>query len=283
MTDEPRTHSEDLLAPDPGELVFSHEAGAGSVAGVPATGTRSSPGATGGSAGGATGGSAGDAAREAKAGVADVAQEAKAQVAEVAHTATDHLQATLGDMRGDLRQQASQQTDRAGAGLRRLSEQLQALTRGDVDQAGPVADYARQLEGRVRHMAERVEHQGFDGVVSDLRSFARRRPGAFLAGAAAAGFMAGRMLRSSTGAGSQQSNGSNGSSGYGRPPGGYRMADVDHVDPVPAAGVPASRAVPSSVPPVPPTPGAVDTATGLPGSGVGGIDRPGDLGPQRGL
>ena len=44
-------------------------------------------------------------------------------------------------------------------------------------------------------MADRLNSKGFDGVVDDVQAFARRRPGAFLAIAAATGFVAGRLFR----------------------------------------------------------------------------------------
>ncbi|MCC6435416.1 MAG: hypothetical protein IT196_10345 [Acidimicrobiales bacterium] len=133
--------------------------------------------------------------RVAAGNAAEVGHEAKGQAADVAHEAGAQLQNAWHDIRRDLRIQASQQTERAGTGLRRLDTQLQALRRGDIEAAGPVAGYADQLQAKVQDLARRVEDEGFDGIVADLRSFARRRPGMFLASAAAAGFLAGRLAR----------------------------------------------------------------------------------------
>jgi hypothetical protein len=126
----------------------------------------------------------------------DVAAETRHQAADVAGTASAELRSTAMRLRGELRGQAVQQTDRVGAGLRQLSDQLQAFARGDREAAGPVGGYVDDAGTRLRSIADRVEREGFDGVVYDLRQVARRRPGMFLLGAAAAGFAAGRMMRS---------------------------------------------------------------------------------------
>ena len=51
-------------------------------------------------------------------------------------------------------------------------------------------------------LASRMEQGGAQGVVDDVTRFARRRPGAFLAGAAGVGFVVGRLVRA--GAASQR-------------------------------------------------------------------------------
>jgi hypothetical protein len=143
----------------------------------------------------------GQVATTAAQGAKDVAGEAKSQAASVLGDATAEARDVIGEARNELRQQASQQTDRAAQGLRTLAGQIQALHSGRPESAGPVGDYARQIGEKVQALAERVESGGFDGVVDDVRRFARRRPGVFLFGAAAAGFAVGRLVRSSTGGG----------------------------------------------------------------------------------
>ena len=72
---------------------------------------------------------------------------------------------------------------------------MQALASGRPEEAGPLRDYAAQLGERVWRAAEQLRTDGADGVVRDVQSFARRRPGAFLTGAAAAGFLVGRLVK----------------------------------------------------------------------------------------
>jgi hypothetical protein len=54
----------------------------------------------------------------------------------------------------------------------------------------------RHLADTSRHVATRLEEGGVQGVGDDLRRFARRQPGLFLAAAGLAGFVVTRMLRS---------------------------------------------------------------------------------------
>ena len=49
----------------------------------------------------------------------------------------------------------------------------------------------RQVEG----LASRLEQRGPQGLMDDVTRFARRRPGVFLSGAVAAGFVVGRVVR----------------------------------------------------------------------------------------
>lgn len=128
---------------------------------------------------------------------ADVVQTAKAQSRNVAHEA-----------REQLRHQAGTQTQRLAEALRSAGDQVRALAEGRVAEAGGARDYARQAAGTAQEWAGRVESRGFEGLTRDLEQVARRRPGAFLAGAAAAGFVIGRFVRSSSASGSTTSDAS---------------------------------------------------------------------------
>jgi hypothetical protein len=57
----------------------------------------------------------------------------------------------------------------------------------------------RQGSEAAERLASRLEHGGVDAVMADARAFARRRPGAFLLGAATVGFVAGRLVRNLNG------------------------------------------------------------------------------------
>jgi len=166
---------------------------------------------------------AGELASTVKEHAADVAQEAKQQGREVFDKAKDALH-----------EQAQARTNEASQALRRFSNQVQALADGRPEQAGPVGDYVRQAAGKVQNVAQRVEREGFDGVVHDVAEFGRRRPGVFLAAAGVAGFVVGRMIR----AGRESTNG--------------RPVQYSAIPAPPAAPVPvpnaAMRAEPSMTP-----------------------------------
>ena len=138
---------------------------------------------------------AGQTAATAADGAKQVASEAATQVTEVTRQATDQARELVSQAKGQLHEQATTQTERAAGGLADFGRQLRALGDGQPEQAGIAADAARQLADKVDGVADRIQQRGFDGVVDDLRSFARRRPGAFLLGAAATGFVTVRLAR----------------------------------------------------------------------------------------
>ena len=140
-------------------------------------------------------------ASTAVAGAQQVAGEAKREIADVARTATEEIRGLVGQVSGELRTQASSQTDRLAEGLRTLSTQLQGAASGQPLEAGPVKDLARQAGTTFEQLSSRISSGGVDGIVQDVTGFARRKPGMFLAGAATAGFFAGRMLRGAQAAG----------------------------------------------------------------------------------
>jgi hypothetical protein len=136
---------------------------------------------------------AGQTAATATEGAKQVASEAAQQVTDVTRQATDQARELVGQAQSQLQEQATAQTQKAASGLADVGRQLRALGDGRTDQAGFAADAARQLADKVEEVAGRIEQRGFDGTVEDLRTFARRRPGTFLVGMAAAGFVVGRL------------------------------------------------------------------------------------------
>lgn len=138
----------------------------------------------------------------AKEGAKEVAHDAAEQVKAVAGQARQQFDRVVEEAGGQLREQAEQQTTRAATGLRTLSDQVSALAAGRTDEAGPLLGYLDEAQTKVQGFAERLESGGPQGLVDDLTSFARRRPGLFLAGAAGVGFVVGRLARSGAAANS---------------------------------------------------------------------------------
>jgi hypothetical protein len=128
----------------------------------------------------------------------EVAGAVRDQAAEVVQTAKEQSRHVVHEAREQLRRQADSQTQRLAEVLRSAGEQVRALADGRVEEAGGARDYARQAAGTAQEWAGRVESRGFQGLTRDLEQVARRRPGAFLAGAVAAGFVIGRFVRSSS-------------------------------------------------------------------------------------
>ena len=139
---------------------------------------------------------AGDAASTAGDEAKRVVSEAKDQARSVVSEAKGQVSGLVQQARDELRTQSADRGRQAAGGLRTLSDQLQALTEGRTDDAGPLAGYVTDARQQVASFASRLEDRGIEGVVDDVARFARRRPGVFLLAAAGAGFVVGRFVRS---------------------------------------------------------------------------------------
>lgn len=134
-----------------------------------------------------------------------VASDARQQASEVAAEASDQARSLAGEARHAVEDQARGQAHRLAETLDGIGGKLQALAHGEADQAGELTDYVDDLGRRLHGTADRLETKGLDGVIDDVQRFARRRPGMFLASAAAAGFLAGRLARGTGHANGQES------------------------------------------------------------------------------
>ncbi len=121
-----------------------------------------------------------------------VAGTAKEQAANVASEAAAQTRNLLGETRSQLQDQAAQQQQRLASGVRSLSDELGSMAHGS-EQGGPATDLIHEAAQRAGQVADWLEQRDPGSLLDDLRSFARRRPGAFLAIAAGAGLAAGRL------------------------------------------------------------------------------------------
>ena len=134
-------------------------------------------------------------ASDAKQGGQQVAQTAKEQTQEVASEAKYQAQHLYEQVRGEFGDQAATQHQRAASGLRSLGDELGAMARGQSTQQGVASDLAQQASERVSALASWLESREPGDVLNEVTSFARRKPGTFLAAAAAVGFLGGRLTR----------------------------------------------------------------------------------------
>jgi hypothetical protein len=128
-------------------------------------------------------------------GAGTVAEAAKQETKAVVADARDHAQHIAGEARDQLKAHAAEQTDRVAQTLQDIRSQLDRMLRGEGAPDGLVADVTRQVSARVDRAAGRLQEGGLDGVVTDVKRFARNRPGMFLLGALGAGVVTGRLLR----------------------------------------------------------------------------------------
>jgi uncharacterized phage infection (PIP) family protein YhgE len=158
-----------------------------------------------------------------------VASTAADQAKEVAHETQRQAQDLLHQGRQQLRQQTVAQQHKAASGLSSLAQELRGLADGSSQGApGPARDLLQQASGYVEQFADRLQNREPADLLDDVRSFARRRPGTFLLGAALAGVLAGRLT---SGVKAAHSDGSSTGSQQ-----QYRTdyTQTDYVEPAPA-------------------------------------------------
>lgn len=133
-------------------------------------------------------------AGDAKEGGQQVAQTAMEQTQQVASEARNQARDLYDQVRGELGDQASNQHQRAASGLRSLGDELGSMARGS-EQSGVASDLAQQAADRVHSAAGWLESREPGDILHEVTGFARRKPGTFLAAAAAIGFLGGRLTR----------------------------------------------------------------------------------------
>jgi uncharacterized protein YjbJ (UPF0337 family) len=133
-------------------------------------------------------GQAKDAAGQAAGDVKDTAKEQAQRVTSEARTQVRNV---ASDVRDRVGQQARSQNDKLVSGIRQAADQLEEM-RGDR-QDSPAATVVSRIADSGRQFADYLDHHGPEGVLREVQDFARRRPGAFLASALAAGFVVGRL------------------------------------------------------------------------------------------
>jgi hypothetical protein len=188
------TYSQDGFTSDPSTPVYEDISMDGS--GMPTTDYSGTTGTSTGSGGKK------DAAKEEAAGVAkdaaaagkQVAGTAKEQAKKVTSEATTQVRSLVGQAGSELKQQAGAQQERVAQGLRTLGEQFTAMA-SSADE-GAASSLVRTVAGRADAAASWLEGRDPGSLLDEVKYFARRRPGTFIAIAAVAGIVAGRLTTS---------------------------------------------------------------------------------------
>ncbi|WP_378143714.1 hypothetical protein ACFJGV_09810 [Cnuibacter sp. UC19_7] len=128
-----------------------------------------------------------------------VASTAKDEAASVAREAKSQVKDLYAQTQSELREQAGQQQQRVAAGLRSIGDELGGMASGSQDQ-GLATDLVRQASDRVSGVAEWLDARDPGSLLAEVKSFARRKPGTFIAIAALSGVVVGRLARSLAGA-----------------------------------------------------------------------------------
>ncbi len=137
-----------------------------------------------------------DEARSVGQSTAQAGKQVAGTAAEQAQQVTQETRRQAQDLLAQGRSQATEQArngqQKAAGSLSALADEMRTLTDGEGG-SGPAHDLVRQATDAVEGLAGHLRDREPGDLLEDVRSFARRRPGMFLLGAAVAGVVAGRL------------------------------------------------------------------------------------------
>jgi DNA polymerase II small subunit/DNA polymerase delta subunit B len=137
---------------------------------------------------------ASQAAGTAKEEGAHVAETAKGEAQQVVGEAKAKAADLVNETKSQVDQQSRNQMQALATKLDELRREIDSMVDGS-DIQGTVTELARQLSDKTRTLSSQLAERDPKDMLEDVRSFARRRPGTFLAGATVAGVVAGRLTR----------------------------------------------------------------------------------------
>ena len=94
----------------------------------------------------------------------------------------------------ELKDQASTQQQRIAGGLRSVSDELDSMA-ANSSSNGLASDLVRQVSGRLSTASTWLGDRDPSSLLQEVKSYARRKPGVFILGAAVAGVLVGRLTR----------------------------------------------------------------------------------------
>jgi hypothetical protein len=210
---------------------------------------------------------AADVTRHAADAAQNVAETAKTEAANVAAEVKTNARDLLHQAKSDLTEQAGTQQQKVAEGMRSVASELHSMAAAS-EQPGVATDLVRQAAERSAAVASWLDGRDPGSLLTEVKTFARQRPGTFLLLAAGAGVLAGRLSRSlSAGAPETTGTTATGTSAAGRIP------DTGVAVPPPPVQMPAPQTT---------TAGLADTYPPNPlDSELGTVDPLRDAGPGR--
>lgn len=146
---------------------------------------------------------ASDLASTAKTEATDVVDTAKDQAASVAHEARTQAKDLYRTTTRELREQAGTQQQRLADGLRSVGDELDSMAESSAE-PGVASDLVQQVSRRVGSAASWLSERDPSSVMDEVKRYARRKPGTFIAIAAVAGVVVGRLTRALASAASDE-------------------------------------------------------------------------------
>jgi len=120
---------------------------------------------------------------------------AKDEASRVTAEATGQVKDLLNQGRTQLSEQVSSQQQKLSSLVHSFADELGTMA-AKSDKSGPITDLAQQGSRRIGALAHTLETSDASDLLDQVRTFARRRPAAFLLGSALAGVVVGRLSRS---------------------------------------------------------------------------------------
>ncbi|MET4637913.1 hypothetical protein [Mycetocola sp. 2940] len=133
-----------------------------------------------------------DRVRDAGSHVAGVAADEASNVKQEVGNQARNL---VGQVRTQLKDQVSTQQERAAGGIRSVSDELRSMA-DSSETRGAASNLVSQAASRASDVAGWLEGRDPSDVLTEVKRFARRRPGVFIAIAAGAGIVVGRIAKS---------------------------------------------------------------------------------------
>jgi hypothetical protein len=166
---------------------------------------------------GSTGGNSGSKTSAAKHQAQQVGQEGKEAAKNVAGTAASEAKSVaaeagsqaknlLGTVTSEVKSQAGTQQQKITEGIRSISDELKSIAEKSDNHV--VSSVVQQAAQRTNSAASWLEGRDATDILEDVKAFARRKPGVFLAIAAGSGLVAGRLTRGFTGNRESETSGS---------------------------------------------------------------------------
>jgi hypothetical protein len=163
---------------------------AGTYAGTTSSGSTATTGST-----STASGTAQQAKESAKQTASEVAGTAKEQGQRVASEVGHQARSVVSDVRQSVTGQVRTGHSKLADAVRSFSDEIGGMA---GESSSPANRVVQQLGHSGRRAADYLESRGPEGLLDDVQDFARRKPGTFLLAMAAAGFVVGRLGKSTT-------------------------------------------------------------------------------------
>lgn len=138
---------------------------------------------------------AGKVAGDAKEQASHVAGVTKEQAGQVASEVKSQAKDLYNQATSELKDQAGTQSQKVAEGLRSVSDELSSMA-DRSDGNGVASQLVKNLSGRAGSAATWLDGRDPGSLLDEVKSYAARKPGTFIAIAAGAGILAGRLAKS---------------------------------------------------------------------------------------